>query len=177
MRKNLLENTATSQTKSGVTITVNEDGSAIFNGTATSTIFFTVNIITFIADDSYIISGCPKSGSAQTFFVKIELDDDTSTFYTDMGKEVRITPSITAKYRYTIRIASGYTCDNLTFYPMIRKATIEDDTYEPYFSDTELDITLPAISTLAGTNTLTVGTEVQPSGVEIKGRIKAAGGD
>ena len=42
---------------------------------------------------------------------------------------------------------------------------------------TESNVTLPAISTLAGTNTLTVGTEVQPSSVEIKGRIKAAGGD
>ena len=43
--------------------------------------------------------------------------------------------------------------------------------------DTESSVTLPEISTLSGTNTLTVGTEVQPSGVEIKGRIKAAGGD
>ena len=42
---------------------------------------------------------------------------------------------------------------------------------------TESSITLPAISTLAGTNTLTVGTEVQLSSVKIKGRIKAAGGD
>lgn len=42
---------------------------------------------------------------------------------------------------------------------------------------TESSVTLPEISTLAGTNTLTVGTEVQPSSVEIKGRIKAAGGD
>ena len=42
---------------------------------------------------------------------------------------------------------------------------------------TESSVTLPEISTLAGTNTLTVGTEVQPSYVEISGRIKAAGGD
>lgn len=40
--------------------------------------------------------------------------------------------------------------------------------YEPYIEDTEVDITLPAISTLAGTNTLTVGTEVQPSKVYLK---------
>ena len=53
----------------------------------------------------------------------------------------------------------------------------EATTYEPYIENTELDITLPALPTLSGTNTLTVGTEVQPSGVEIKGRIKAAGGD
>lgn len=42
---------------------------------------------------------------------------------------------------------------------------------------TSEDVTLPEISVTAGTNTLTVGTEVQPSSVEIKGRIKAAGGD
>lgn len=38
---------------------------------------------------------------------------------------------------------------------------------------TESSVTLPEISTLAGTNTLSVGTEVQPSEVEIKGKIKA----
>ena len=40
-----------------------------------------------------------------------------------------------------------------------------------------VDVVVPVLPTLPGTNTLTVGTEVQPSGVEIKGRIKAAGGD
>lgn len=39
-------------------------------------------------------------------------------------------------------------------------------------SDTDLDVTLPALPTLTGTNVLTVGTAVQPSGVEITGRIK-----
>ena len=34
------------------------------------------------------------------------------------------------------------------------------------------DVNLPALPTLAGTNVLSVGTEVQPSGVEIKGHIK-----
>ena len=37
---------------------------------------------------------------------------------------------------------------------------------------TESSVTLPAISTLAGTNTMTVGTEVQPSKVYVKGKIK-----
>jgi len=41
----------------------------------------------------------------------------------------------------------------------------------------DIDVTLPELPVLPGTNTLTVGTEVQPSSVEIKGRIKAAGGD
>lgn len=43
-----------------------------------------------------------------------------------------------------------------------------------YFADgTSVDVTLPALPILSGTNTLSVGTEVQPSSVEIKGRIKA----
>jgi hypothetical protein len=37
---------------------------------------------------------------------------------------------------------------------------------------TDLDVTLPALPTIAGTNTLSVGTEVQPSEVYIKGKIK-----
>jgi hypothetical protein len=38
---------------------------------------------------------------------------------------------------------------------------------------TDLDVTLPALPTIAGANVLTVGTTVQPSKVEIKGKIKA----
>ena len=42
-----------------------------------------------------------------------------------------------------------------------------------YFADgTSVDVILPALPTLSGTNTLSVGTEVQPSGIEIKGRIQ-----
>jgi hypothetical protein len=55
---------------------------------------------------------------------------------------------------------------------MIRKANITDDTYEPYIENTDIDVTLPELPTLAGTNVLTVGTAVQPSGVEITGRRK-----
>ena len=39
----------------------------------------------------------------------------------------------------------------------------------------DIDVTLPAIPTLTGTNVLSVGTAVQPSRVEVKGRIKAVG--
>ena len=43
-----------------------------------------------------------------------------------------------------------------------------------HFADgTETDVTLPALPVAAGTNVLSVGTEVQPSNIEIKGKIKA----
>lgn len=43
-----------------------------------------------------------------------------------------------------------------------------------YFADgTSVDVELPALPTLSGTNTLSVGTTVQPSKVEVMGKIKA----
>lgn len=42
-----------------------------------------------------------------------------------------------------------------------------------HFADgTSVDITLPALPTIAGTNTLSVGTEVQPSKVMVRGKLK-----
>ena len=38
---------------------------------------------------------------------------------------------------------------------------------------TDIDVTLPALATIKGTNVLSVGTEVQPSEIEVKGKIKA----
>ena len=81
--------------------------------------------------------------------------------------------NVTIKSRCEIRLAQGYTCDNLTFHPMLRKADIEDDTYEPYIENTEVDVTLPALPTIKGTNQMSIDTEVQPSRMDIKGRIKS----
>lgn len=46
--------------------------------------------------------------------------------------------------------------------------------YEPYIQNTELDVTLPTLPTTAGTNTLSVGTTVQPSKVYLQGKISEA---
>ena len=48
----------------------------------------------------------------------------------------------------------------------------EATTYEPYIENTDLDVTLPALPTLTGTNVLSVGTQVQPSKVMVKGKLK-----
>ena len=44
--------------------------------------------------------------------------------------------------------------------------------YEPYIENTEVDVTLPTLPTIAGTNTLSVGTGVQPVYIELTGKIK-----
>lgn len=202
--KNLLQNTATSQTINGVTFTVNSDGSIVCDGQAsTSTaVFIFSNFL--VPSGTYILAGCPDGGSERKTY-KLLLFINGEWFANDMGSGANFTLTKTSTVSVRIDIYNGYTCDNLTFYPMIRKADIEDDTYEPYHAPVttpiylpeplkmvgdeaeyisyddqklhrigveDIDVTLPELPTLAGTNVLTVGTAVQPSGVEITGRIK-----
>ncbi len=167
VRKNLLRNTATSRTISDVTFTVNDNGSVTCNGTAKGNIFFKIGDI--VTTNQYsILAGCPINGTNNSYLMRCY--SNNVIIATDTGSGVSINQIIDGYVE--IRIASGYTCDNLVFYPMIRKADISDDTYEPYIENTELDVTLPALPTLSGTNTLTMGTAVQPSKVEITGKIK-----
>ncbi len=136
-RKNLLKNTAASQTKNGVTFTVNADGSVTANGTAAAKTDF-VLFIGAPAESMYdavlTISGCPQNGSAETYRAFVQ--DTTSgytTLATDNGNGANLTLSRSVlKFRCIITIYEGYTAENLTFYPMLRYADITDDTYEPY---------------------------------------------
>lgn len=198
--KNLLQNTVKSQTKNGVTFTVNNDGSITCNGTASANTFLKIGDLS-LTSQSYILTGCPSEGGKDSYVLRCYKNGNIKG--TDVGNGVNINESIDGYVE--IRITSGYTCDNLAFYPMIRKADIKDDTYEPYhepittnlylpeqikmvgneveymdfkeqkqyFVDgTTADVILPALPILSGTNTLSIGTEVQPSNVYLKGRIK-----
>ena len=179
VRKNLLQNTGTSRTINGVTFTVNSDGSVTCNtdeNGATATAIFNVCARNFtLASDNYILSGCPIGGDIST---KYKLDaqvftDGFESWIVDIGDGVNIySDKIITILLMRIAIYKNQVCDNLTFYPMIRKGVIEDDTYEPYIENTELDVTLPALPTLSGTNILSIGTTVQPSEVYVKGKIK-----
>ena len=175
VRKNLFPVVATSKTVTGVTFTVNADKSVTCNGTnnGTSTLIFEFNSsgVSLEIRESYIVTGCPEGGKMSGGYT-IQYYNGSSWSY-EIGHGATFTVSGSGVVRPRILISREVTVDNLTFYPMIRKANIEDDTYEPYIEDTDLDVTLPALPTIAGANVLTVGTEAQPSKVEIKGKIKA----
>ena len=190
--KNLLQNTATSQTISGVTFTINSDGSVTCNGTASSnTVFRNINLSLYLkANTDYILSGCSDGTYSDSY--RVDLRDTAATVLKDVNNSEIICYSQERKFSvpaditalYAIRIVSGYTCSNLTFYPMIRKADIEDDTYEPYIEPTTTNIYLDEpieeneskslsdtnvnISTINGTNILSIDTTVQPSNVYVQ---------
>lgn len=120
--KNLLRNTGNTVTVSGITYTVNADGSITANGTATSDAYFTVGVFKPTVGESYrftsVTTGCYLTGVNGVSDWKHGSHSWTAETNDDI--QCRI---------YT---KSGTTRNNETFYPMIRLLSIENDTYEPY---------------------------------------------
>lgn len=149
VKKNLLNNTATTQTVNGVTFTVKDDGSVEVYGTATGGIDKRVATYTraeFLKamggiGASVIMSGCPAGGSANTYFMRcngspwLALGDDTGSGATFTIPEA----ASQTEFAVNISVKSGTnmgTVDNpKIFYPMIRSASIADDTYVPSILD------------------------------------------
>ena len=129
--KNILPNNSSTQTTNGITFTVNGDGSITANGTATAHTYFVVGKPT-LAAGSYIINGCPANGSNSKYFMYADYSGGKS----DYGSGGTFTLAETKEVIATIAVRSGITVSNLTFYPMIRLASITDATYEPYKGDT-----------------------------------------
>lgn len=123
--RNLLENTATTTTVSGVTFTVNEDKSITANGTATAAVAFPISVVN-IPDGNYMLSGCPANGSASTYRLLLAYHGY------EYGAGLAITGPVVNR-AMTIVIANGYTCENLTFRPQLEKGTTVTP-YTPYGS-------------------------------------------
>lgn len=148
--KNLLKNVASSSTSNGITFTVNEDGSVTVNGTATAGAWLNISGSFTLGKGTYILSGCPAGGAYSSTYVL------SSTVAADYGNPKSFTLEEETSIVVNIGIYSGYTANNLTFHPMIRLATIEDDAYEPYKERQDLEIStvtsLPAVPVSEGGN-------------------------
>lgn len=141
--KNIINNNILSTTDGGLTITVNEDKSVTFNGTATKVVYYWV-YATGVSISSqkklprgkYILTGCPKGGKQETYSLAIGYRKiPTGDRYggRDIGNGYTlIMDSDTGSIDILIQIQTGTIVDNLTFYPMLRSADITDPTYEPY---------------------------------------------
>lgn len=133
--KNLLENEKSTQTISGVTFTVNSDGSVIADGTATDIIWFQINNGFKLNDVEYTLTGCPIGGGGNTYEVQIRSTESSSSlwqFIVDRGDGATGLCSSSRTYIAFIGIKSGVTVTNLLFKPMLRLATDSDSTYQPY---------------------------------------------
>lgn len=133
--KNLLPNNITSQTISGVTITVNADGSITANGTATAQINLSIVGRTWIYDlnKDVIISGS-KDGTGTTYEVLLWDDTESVAYRSRDGVDAIVPVSSVYGHRMSasFMVRSGAVLDNVTVYPMLRLASDPDDTYVPY---------------------------------------------
>ena len=133
--KNLLANNRPdSSTLGGITFTKNDDGTVTANGTATMNVYYylpNVNSgenLNFPKGD-YILSGCPSSGTASTYYMQIWAKNG---WHSDTGNGGAFTVDDTITRSCAIAIRSGVTVNNLVFKPMVRRASDTDDAYEPY---------------------------------------------
>lgn len=121
-----------SKTENGLTFTVNDDGTILVNGTASSnTVFRLCTAIDLENGVNYILSGCPSDVNG------VSIQEFNGAPY-DTGNGATFKGFINEGFR--IRIASGTVCNKLMFKPMVRYASADSD-YEVYKSnETDLPI-------------------------------------
>lgn len=131
--KNLLKITATSQTITGVTFTVGNDGTVTANGTNTGTsaaIFQIANVSSAgsrLATGRYVISGC-TGGSSSTFDLRFYRNSDGSVIPNYAGgTQFEYT---SGAWNVSILVRAGKTVD-ATFKPMV--CTYADYAVSPTF--------------------------------------------
>ena len=152
--KNLLPNKAVSQTLYGVTFTKNNDGSLTVNGTATEGFNFNLNsdkdwIKTGL--DFIFTTGIPYDIDAANLTIAIIETSGGSTEYILAGDTFKFN-SVPYSCIVSLWCPSGQTYNNVTFKPMVRLASIEDDTYVPY-SMTNREMT-PYVQAISNPNLL-----------------------
>lgn len=112
----------------GVTFTVNDDLTISATGTASGAAYFLIN--TAIALESgvdYIMTGCPSGGSTSTYTLRLY---SGGSYTNETGSGINFTYGSQDIVR--VNIPNGSQVNGVVFKPMIRLASISDDSYEPY---------------------------------------------
>ena len=133
--KNLLDNTATTKISNGITFTVNSDKTVNVNGTNDTSANSSLIINRYdLSPGTYILNGCPSGGASNTYRLAIQETGSYSVLGSiDIGNgSGEFTIDTTTSVQIAIFIQKGLTINNLLFKPMLREATIADDTYEQY---------------------------------------------
>ncbi|MDE6835021.1 MAG: hypothetical protein K2J39_12375 [Ruminococcus sp.] len=140
-RKNLLQNTAVSQTVKGVKFTLNADKSFTVSGVSTGLIDFKINKFFFPDGQKFILSGCPKGGTSSSYVLRVFGMTNTTdgTSISDYGNGVEFSGDGN-EHEVRIVIGNGISM-NADFFPMLRYTDVTDDTYEPYRPSVEERLT------------------------------------
>lgn len=141
--KNLLPGHTASGSSDGVTWTVEQDGSVVVNGTASSTIVINAPFGNWKWDGitNCWLSGCPDGGSISTYGLRVGgLSNGaySATSYDSSGVLLSNAGSVNLvniHISFQIVIRSGTVCNNLTFSPQLEYGSAKSN-YEPYKGST-----------------------------------------
>lgn len=129
----------TSMTRFGVTFTDLGDGTIHVNGTNTKEDGTAYLFLIGISDNyilpkgTYIISGTPiENNSDKKCWLSVTREIDSTRIASDTGSGGTFTLEEDTQLRIAIIINASATANNLIFKPMLRLASVEDDTWEPY---------------------------------------------
>lgn len=128
--KNFININKASTTYNGITYTVNGDGSVTLNGTASEDdiSMFNLNYVAktkSIPVGDYIVSGGYSSN------IRVRILASGTSIAGSSGKNVHFTIKEEDTDSWArIHVDKGTVCNNITIYPMVRLASIEDDTFE-----------------------------------------------
>ena len=114
----------------GITYTVNDDLTINVNGSTVAnapSYFMINNSLSLVSSTSYILNGCPADGNVQSYSIRLY---DSGAYTSDVGSGLSFTYGTQNLVR--INIFGGITVTNKLFKPMIRLATVTDDTYEKF---------------------------------------------
>lgn len=135
--KNLLLNNATSQTTHGITYTVNADGTITSNGASDGWANLILCNNLPLKKGKYILSGIPNVNGAYLTIAK-QSGDISCTFSNSVRYFELASDEVLTEVRISYR--ANITVSDAIFYPMLRDASIADDTYEPYHESVEEEI-------------------------------------
>lgn len=130
--RNLLLNTASGATVSGLTYTVEADKSVKVNGTASAAVNIKVCDM-YLPCGKYHISGGPADGSASTYSLEVawQYPGGSYAYLHDYGEGVDIDATGTIHVIVNCTIRTGQEVTDLVYKPMITLADLVIE-YEPY---------------------------------------------
>lgn len=138
----------TTMDNNGIKYTDNGDGTINANGTSTAQANYSIkNRITenyVVKKGKYILTGCPQGGSRNTYCLELGKSNASNGFEligvdSGDGFEFEIEED-TSNVGVTFTVTSGVKLDNVVIKPMIRLASIKDDSYEPYKADVQTQL-------------------------------------
>ena len=130
--KNLLKNGLTSRTTSGLTITVNSNGSILINGTAAADVSLTLVQNFTLAAGEYILSGVGSDAPGIGLSLNASYGGNTVTCNKDNTQKHFTLSSDSNITNVNMYITAGLAFTNYTLYPMIRPASVADEAFVAY---------------------------------------------